>query len=145
MMPKYWIGVASREHVKNAVESGIAQVCHGKGVPLKRMAPDDWIIYYSSVEFFRQKVPCRKFTAIGKIKNKEPYQCAMSETFVPWRRDVAYKDAFEVAIESLIHDLTFITNKVRWGFPFMRGCFEIPEKDFILIAKKMGITHDKKG
>lgn len=138
-MTKYWIGVASREHVQRGVKEGIAQVCHGKGAPLKRMKPGDWIIYYSPVELFGQKEPCRKFTAIGKIKENDPYQFCMSEDFVPWRRDVDFCKAQEVAIEPLIDQLDFIPNKSRWGFPFRRGCFEISQKDFRLIAQKMGV------
>jgi hypothetical protein len=138
-MPKYWIGVASREHVQRGVEEGIAQVCHGKGGPLKRMNPGDWIIYYSPVEFFGQKESCRKFTAIGKIKDNDPYQFCMDENFIPWRRDVDFIKAKDVAIEPLIEQFDFITNKSRWGFPFRRGCFEISQKDFHLIAHKMGV------
>jgi hypothetical protein len=29
-MLKYWIGVASKEHVLRGVDEGFAQVCHGK-------------------------------------------------------------------------------------------------------------------
>ena len=49
-MTRYWIGVASREHVLRGIAEGIAQVCHGKQGPLARMQPDDWIIYYSPTE-----------------------------------------------------------------------------------------------
>jgi EVE domain len=142
-MTKYWIGVASREHVQRGVEEGIAQVCHGKGGPLKRMKAGDWIIYYSPVEFFGQKEPCRKFTALGKIKDKDPYQFCMSEDFVPWRRDVDFKKAKETAIEPLIDQLDFLPNKSRWGFSFRRGCFEISQKDFRFIAQKMGVKVDE--
>lgn len=139
-MPKYWMAVASHEHVKKGVSGGFAQVCHGKAGPLKRMIPGDWIIYYSPVEIFEQKIPCRKFTAIGKIKEKDPYQFCMSDDFIPWRRDIAFVSAEDTSIEPLINELTFIKNKSRWGFPFRRGCFEIPEKDFKLIAKMMGVS-----
>lgn len=54
-MTKYWIGVASREHVKQGEKEGIAQVCHGKGAPLKRMKPRDWIIYYSPTQIYGDK------------------------------------------------------------------------------------------
>ena len=138
-MPKYWIGVASREHVQTGVRKGIAQVCHGKGGPLKRMLPGDWIIYYSPVEKFREKIPCQKFTAIGKIKDNDPYQFCMSENFVPWRRDVNFFKSKDVDINPLIDQLDFIQNKSRWGFPFRWGCLEISEKDFILISNKMGL------
>lgn len=137
-MTKYWIGVASKEHVKKGVAGGFAQVCHGKGGPLKRMAPGDWIIYYSPVEIFGEKSPCRKFTAIGSINKNDPYEFCMSSDFTAWRRDVTFVSAKDVSIEPLIAELSFIKNKQRWGFPFRRGCFEISQQDFVLIAKKMG-------
>lgn len=139
-MQKYWIAVASREHVKVSVEGGFAQVCHGKGSPLKRMAPDDWIIYYSPVEMFGGNASCKKFTAIGQITHNDPYEYVMNKEFIPWRRDVSFFNCQEVPIIPLINDLDFIKNKKNWGFPFRRGCFEIPKHDFIVIASKMGIS-----
>ncbi len=38
---RYWIVVASKDHVARGVEAGIAQACHGKRAPLQRMQPDD--------------------------------------------------------------------------------------------------------
>ena len=137
-MARYWIGVASREHVQRGVTGGFCQVCHGKPGPLKRMTPGDWIIYYSPVEIFGGTSACRKFTAIGKIVSATPYQCQMASDFIPWRHDVDFVSAQEVAIEPLIAKLSFIPNKQRWGFPFRRGCFEITAADFTLIAKSMG-------
>lgn len=139
-MIKYWVGVASREHVLKGREQGIAQVCHGKKAPLKRMKPGDWIIYYSPTEIFGEKMACRKFTAIGKIKNGEPYQFKMSHDFIPWRSDVNFLSAKEVAIEPLIDKLSFIKNKKHWGFVFRYGMFEIPLHDCQLIATQMGVT-----
>jgi hypothetical protein len=52
---RYWIGVASREHVMRAVKGGFVQVWHGKEGPLKQMAPDDWIISYSPTLKFGEK------------------------------------------------------------------------------------------
>lgn len=138
-MPKYWIGVASREHVLRGVSGGFCQVCHGKGAPLKQMQPEDWLIYYSPTEKFGQSISCRKFTAIGKICAGEPYLFRMSEEFIPWRRNVMFYAAQEIAIEPLIDTLSFISDKRRWGFPFRRGCFSISFSDFSLIANQMGI------
>jgi predicted RNA-binding protein len=138
-MAKYWIGVASREHVKRGVKEGIMQVCHGKGAPLKRMCPSDKVIYYSSKEFFGKDEPCQKFTALGTVADREPYQFEMSPDFTPWRRDIKYAKVKEVAIKPLLAKLSFIQNKQRWGFPFRRGCFEITEADFKVIANAMGI------
>jgi hypothetical protein len=141
-MTKYWVGVASREHVIKGRTEGIAQVCHGKQTPLKRIKLGDWIIYYSPTEIFGAKQPCRKFTAIGQIKDNEPYQFKMSEDFIPWRRDVNFVSAKEVAIEPLIDKLSFIKNKSHWGFIFRFGLFEIPIHDFHLIASTMGVILD---
>lgn len=135
----YWIAVASREHVLRGVAGGFAQVCHGKPGPLKQMTSDDWIVYYSPVEIFGGKMACRKFTAIGRIASREPYQYCMGENFIPWRRDITFLEAKEVAIEPLIDKLTFIQNKQHWGFPFRRGCFSISPEDFRLIASSMEI------
>ncbi len=142
-MPNYWLGVACKEHVATGKKLGIAQVCHGKPGPLRRMAPGDWIIYYSPVERFGEKVRYRKFTALGQIKDTEPYQVCITEDFCPWRRNVEFENTKEVAIEPLIDTLSFIKNKTRWGFPFRRGCFELPEKDFITIATAMRTTDDQ--
>jgi hypothetical protein len=37
-MKKYWIGVASYEHVQRGIKGGFAQVCHGKISTLKHMS-----------------------------------------------------------------------------------------------------------
>lgn len=136
----YWVAVASREHVRKGIAGGFAQVCHGKPGPLKQMTADDWIVYYSPTELFGEKMPCRKFTAIGKVKAQEPYPFQMSPNFIPWRRDIAFVNAKEAPIEPLIDRLAFIQNKQRWGFPFRRGCFSISLSDFQLIASHMEIV-----
>ena len=138
-MTKYWIAVASREHVKRGVEVGIAQVCHGKCVPLNQMKEGDWIVYYSPKEEFGGKAPYQRFTAIGRVKKGVPYQFKMSEDFMPWRRDVDFILAHEAEISPLIDALAFIQNKKQWGFPFRRGCFAVTIGDFQLIAKSMGV------
>ncbi len=136
-MVKYWIAVASHEHVKRGVIGGFAQVCHGKPGPLKRMAEGDGIIYYSPTETFGGKDPYQFFTALGKVAAGEPYTFAMSPDFIPWRRDVTFLSSHKIAIALLLEELSFIHDKQRWGFPFRRGCFEIPERDFHLIARAM--------
>ncbi|MGC1879224.1 MAG: EVE domain-containing protein [Rhabdochlamydiaceae bacterium] len=138
-MTRYWIGVASHEHVQRGVKGGFAQVCHGKIGTLKYMSERDWIIYYSPTFSFGGKDACRCFTAIGTIDNGEPYTFEMSENFIPWRRNVTFLKSKQVPIEPLLEELSFIKDKKKWGFPFRRGSFEIPYKDFELIAKRMGV------
>lgn len=139
-MPNYWIAVASREHVFRGIKGGFIQVCHGKQGPLKRMKEGDWILYYSPTEQFQKDNPCRRFTAIGRITQEEPYEFHMSENFIPWRRNVIFLDGKELPIVPLIGKLSFISDKQRWGFPFKRGCFSINEKDFQMIAKGMAVN-----
>jgi len=138
-MTRYWIGVASREHVQRGAKDGIAQVCHGKKGPLGMMKKGDWIIYYSPTLYFQAKDPCRSFTAIGRITDDDPYRYRMSGHFIPWRRNVNFLQSKEVPIRPLLDRLTFIQDKKKWGFPFRRGCFEINEQDFMCLAKEMGI------
>jgi predicted RNA-binding protein len=141
-MTRYWIAVASKEHVSIGKKLGIMQVCHGKQAPLKKMKSGDWVIYYSPVEIYGEKMPCRKFTAIGKITNKEPYQFKMNETFIPWRRDVEYISSEDILIEPFIDKLSFIKNKKNWGYVFRFGLVEIPLEDFRMIGKAMGVFCD---
>lgn len=45
-MPKYWLAVASANHVRIA-KAGFMQVNHGKAAPLRRISPGDGVAYYS--------------------------------------------------------------------------------------------------
>lgn len=136
-MTRHWIGVASREHVRLGVAGGFCQLCHGKQGPLKRMAPGDWIVYYSPGERFGEAARCQRFTAIGEVMDSRVYPFEMSPGFVPWRRDIRFLDADEIPIRPLIEQLAFIRDKRRWGYVFRFGHLEIPEQDFALIAAGM--------
>lgn len=138
-MIRFWIGVASLEHVQGGVKGSFCQVCHGKEGPLKQMQPGDWIVYYSPTLKFEEKEPCRAFTAIGRIQEGEPYPFEMSEDFIPYRRDVHFFRAKQAPILPLIEHLSFIKDKTKWGFPFRRGSFSISESDFEIIASAMGV------
>lgn len=142
-MVRYWIGVVSKEHVQKGVAGGFAALCHGKNGPLKRMATGDWIIFYSPTEVLGGKKPYQQFTAIGKIASKEPEEITLSPDMNIWKRDVDYAPSHETPIKPLISSLSFILNKKRWGFPFMRGFLEIKDHDFRLIATGMGIEREK--
>lgn len=138
-MTRYWIGVASHEHVQRGVQGGFAQVCHGKIATLKYMSEGDWLIYYSPIFSFGRKDACRCFTAIGTVNKGKPYTFEMSKDFIPWRRNVTFFKSKEAPIEPLLENLTFIKDKKKRGFPFRKGSFEISRSDFELIAKNMGV------
>ncbi|MBM3893339.1 hypothetical protein FJ365_03000 [Candidatus Dependentiae bacterium] len=80
---------------------------------------------------------------MGQIAGNAPYQFEMSKDFVPWRRDVSFVSAQPAAIEPMLDQFAFVTNKKQWGLPFRRGCFEIPESDFQLIAQAMKANLDE--
>jgi hypothetical protein len=138
-MTRYWIGVASLEHVQRGIQGGFAQVCHGKLGTLKYMAEGDGILYYSPTVSFGGKEICRCFTAIGIIDPGEPYIFEMTPEFTPWRKNVKFLKSERVPIEPLLEQLTFIKDKKKWGFPFRRGSFEIPKQDFELVARAMKV------
>jgi hypothetical protein len=133
---RYWIVVASRDHVQRAVEQGICQVCHGKEASLKRMSAGDWVVFYSSKERYGDAERCRKFSAIGKIKNELVYQVRMNENFAPFRRSVEFYPSSEAPIEPLLPLFSFIRNK-SWGYLFKSGLIQIPRQDFLLITSRM--------
>ena len=134
---KYWIIVASKDHVENGVGQGIAQACHGKVTPLKRMKKGDLVIYYSSKQTFGKPEKCQEFTALGKVSDDEIYQQQVSEDFCPSRRNIEFLQCKDTSILPLIDDLQFIQNKKRWGYPFRFGILEINEHDFDLISSQM--------
>lgn len=139
---KYWIIVASKDHVKNGIAEGVAQACHGKSSPLRRMKKGDYILYYSGKMVFGTEEKCQAFTAIGQVKDDEVYQFQMSPDFCPSRRNIDFFSHQDLSILPLINDLEFIQNKKSWGYPFRFGILEINEKDFQLISSKMLISEE---
>jgi predicted RNA-binding protein len=134
---RYWIGVASREHVLIGEKEGFAQFCHGKEAPAKRLSKGDWIVYYSGKEKFDASIPCQKFTAFGEVLDEKPIQVEQFPGFHPYRRKIRYEKAKETDIYPLIENLAFIKNKLKWGMAFWYGFFEISEDDFKLIIREM--------
>jgi len=134
---KYWIIIASKDHVQKGLAEGFAQACHGKAAPLKRMKKDDFIIYYSSKQTMGKPDKCQEFTAIGKVVDDETYSFQMAEDFCPYRRNIEFFKSEAISILPLINELDFIPNKKSWGYPFRFGFFEINQHDFDLISQQM--------
>lgn len=139
MLPgtRYWMGVVSADHADRAISQGIAQTCHGKAYPLSRMKAGDWLIYYSPRAERSGGSPVQAFTAIGQALDDRVYRQAMSETFVPHRRDMRYLPAKPVRIAGLLEQLSFTRGRRSWGQAFRFGQFEIEPDDFRLIAGLM--------
>ncbi|HEX3002450.1 MAG TPA: EVE domain-containing protein [Methanoregula sp.] len=133
--PRYWIIVASKEHVMLAVNGGFAMANHGKRAGLARMHAGDRIICYSPKVAFGGTEPLHAFTALGTIADNEIVQEELLPGFTPFRRKVRYEYTGEIRIDPLVRDLGFIRNKRSWGAVFRFGLHEIPEKDFRIILK----------
>ncbi|MCG6858401.1 MAG: EVE domain-containing protein [Salaquimonas sp.] len=136
-MTRYWIGVASRDHVKIGEAGGFCQLGHGKHAPVKRLAPGDGIIYYAPRERLGDGDPVQAFVAIGRIRPGEAYLATQSEMFQPWRRDVDYFPSVEAPIRPLLGNLSFTEGRKNWGYAFRRGVFEVSRSDFHRIAQAM--------
>ncbi|WP_136618527.1 MULTISPECIES: EVE domain-containing protein [Mesorhizobium] len=137
-MSAYWIAVASAEHVRRGRAAGFMQVNHGKAAPLRRVKPSDGIIYYSPTIIMGQKDGLQAFTAIGTVREGEPYQGVMGGGFTPFRRDVEWTAAEETPIKPLLDRLDFTAGKSNWGYQLRFGLFEIGDHDFRVIAEAMG-------
>lgn len=146
MPPRFFIGVASRDHVLRGVAGGFCQLCHGKAAQLKRMADGDWIAYYSPSTEFKSGVALQEFTAIGKIKAGNAYEVEMTPGFFPFRKDVAFVASAKPAkVRPLLDKLAFLKDKGnKWGSAFRFGHLEVTREDFQIIANAMGVEIDSR-
>src|SRR5207302_9252407 len=124
-VPRYWIGVAAREHVLRGVEGGIAQLGHGKEAPLRRLARGDWLVYYSPRVAHPDGEPLQAFTAVGEVEDDDVFQVELSAGFRPWRRRVRYESAREVPAAEVLDELEVVPDRRRWGLVVRRGLVEI--------------------
>ncbi|MFC0776971.1 EVE domain-containing protein [Flavobacterium sp. HJSW_4] len=134
---KYWVLSASKDHVKNAVLEEIAQTCHGKASPLKRMKKGDYLIYYSGKQTLGKPEKCQQFTALGKVVDDDIFEFQVSEDFCPSRRKISFFPSNDISILPLIDSLDFIEDKKNWGSPFRFGILEINRQDFSKISAQM--------
>jgi len=138
-MRRNWIGVASADHVRRGLAAGIMQLCHGKGAPLRRILPGDFVAYYSPTIEFRGSAKCQAFTAFGIVRAGEPYQFAMSKDFCPFRRDVEWLATREAPIAPLLESLDFTAGRSNWGYQLRFGVFAASDHDIAIIAAAMGV------
>lgn len=138
-MTRYWIGIASLDHVHVGVEGGFCQLGHGKAAPIKRLSPGDWLIYYSPRTALDDGEPVQAFTAIGRVADGEPYAIEQRKGFDPTRRDVSYRKRARAApIRPLLEQLELTRGKPNWGMVMRRSLVEISRADFEIIHRAMG-------
>src|SRR4051812_47425791 len=95
---KYWVIVASKDHVQCGVAEGFAQACHGKASPLKRMKKGDFVMYYSGKQTMGKADKCQEFTALGKVIDDEVFPVQVSEDFCPSRRNIEFLKSQDTSI-----------------------------------------------
>jgi hypothetical protein len=133
-----WIAVASAEHVRLGRATGFMQVCHGKAAPLKRVTPGSRVVYYSPTEHFGGNDRLQAFTALGVVRDIDPYQFDMGGGFCPTRRDVDWLETRPAPIKPLLEQLEFTKGLHNWGQKFRFGLFAISARDMAVIAAAMG-------
>jgi hypothetical protein len=134
---KYWINVVSGDHVQRGIEGGFTQANHGKPGALRNMQEGDWIVFYSPKTHFENGEPLQAFTALCQVIDTTPYQVEMTSMFHPWRRNVRFEPTHAAPIKPLIPALSFIEDKVHWGYKFRFGVIEITEHDYLAIKNAM--------
>ncbi|MGC6768644.1 EVE domain-containing protein [Enterococcus sp. LJL51] len=131
---RYWLGVASKEHVEIGVAGGFSQLCHGKQAPLNRMKEGDWLIYYAPKESLKRNEPCQKFIAVGTIKAGCAYQVEMKPNFFPFRKNVSYlPNPYPVSLQAVSDYPLWSEYRSKLRF----GHLEIPQELFEYITFHM--------
>lgn len=135
-----WIIVASADHVARGVEGGFVQACHGKDAPLRRIRTGETVIAYSPATVFGGKDRMQAFTAIGTIREREPYRVQMSAKFHASRSDVDWRPSWPAAIHPLLDRLDLTRGRHNWGQAFRFGIVRISEADAGIIAEAMAAS-----
>jgi MarR family transcriptional regulator for hemolysin len=142
---RFWIGVASRDHVNVGVKGGFIQLSHGKKAAVRPLKAGDGVIMYSPRTAYHDGEPLQAFTAIGTVVTGEVYQVEMTPDFKPHRVDVRFVPSKDAQIKPLVDRLSFIRSKSHWGAAFRFGRVEVTASDFALIAEKMGAACGHEG
>jgi hypothetical protein len=137
-----WVAVACAAHVRRGHAGGFMQICHGKAAPLRRIRPGDRVVYYSPTEQMGDRAPLQAFTAIGIVRDGEPYVHDMGGGFCPFRRDVTWVAARNAPIRPLLGTLDFTSGDRNWGQKLRFGLFTIGARDLDVIAIAMGAAPD---
>lgn len=141
-MIRNWLAVASADHVAIGRRGGFMQVCHGKAAPLRRIQAGDRVIYYSPGQRYspshaaRERDRLKAFTAIGTVKQGEPYRADRGDGFLPYRRDVVWHASGQVMLDEVKDGLAF-TREANWGYRLRQGLVEIGDADMTIIAEAM--------
>lgn len=136
---RYWIGVAAAAHVRVGIEGGFAMFAHGRHDAVKRVAPGDWVAYYSPREGMKEGAELRAFTAIGQALEGGPREREMMAGTTGWSRPMRWLPSRPASIYPLLDRFSFIEDRGHWGMYFRKSLFSVPREDFTLVAEAMGV------
>lgn len=139
-VPRYWVVVASADHVRSAVEGGFVQAGHGRRSPVEEFDRGDWIACYAPREQMRAGVAVQAFIAIGEVTDDQFSAIDRGAIGTHHRRRVAWRTRAKPALIRLILDqLSFTRDRTSWGLAFRRSLFAVSSDDFQIIAEAMGV------
>lgn len=140
MAIRFWLAVAHRDHVRRAVEHGVAQLNFGRRDGLVGMRESDGVAFYSAREV-PEGDPVRSFTAVGRVADDDLYRVgAVDSDWRPWRRRVDYRlDVADAPIRPLLHVLEFTRHSNDWGLQLRAGFLELSRHDFEVIEQAMRV------
>lgn len=132
---RYWIAVASQDHVDAAVGGGFVEVNHGKAGPLERMRPGDRVAFYSPRTTYPDGEALQAFTALGEVVDGRLFQAPAPHQ--PFRRAVRWQSVTAAPIRPLLERLAFVRGRRHWGAAFRFGYLRVGREDFACIATAM--------
>ncbi|KAI8802549.1 hypothetical protein BJ742DRAFT_778101 [Cladochytrium replicatum] len=144
MAPRYYLLVASRDHILKGIEGNFLQQRHPHR--LERLKAGDYIVVYAAKQQIGKDSKanrCRKVLGIAQavdgnclkltaeeVLGTENAAACSSKVFYR-KTNLQFIDDFVVKdFEPLIPRLGFVKNKSRWGLSLMRGFVEISKDDF---------------
>jgi len=133
---RFWVVVASREHVSLAVAGSFCQAAHGKLTPLRRLSAGDRVVYYAPRVGLRSGDRVQAFVALGEVSDGSIYRISLDGSSV-YRRSMHYREVSEVPVRPLLERLSMTRGYEPWGFVFRRSLFEITASDHDLLAALM--------
>jgi hypothetical protein len=133
-----WIGVADKEQVFVGVKGRLAQLAHGRKIPLRGLNEADWLIHHSPRSPANGEEGCQCFTDIDRIARQAVDQVNSGAGFFRNRPEVDLELCGEASILPSTGAFSLIENRKSWQSAFRLRHLEISEEDFELLAEEMG-------
>lgn len=138
---RYWIGVASTDHVDAAVEKSVFGFGPGHHADADRPAKGDWIAYYSPTTGGDDGEPVRRITAVARLEDEASQEGDADGDAPTWTRKAHYYHHDTADIYDLLPRFSFIKDQAHWGVHFHRSLLEVTKDDMAAIAHATGVKH----